>query len=683
MYSYLISISPSYFQKVVVESRGYLKESLDTELLLDILSFFNLTNSKHTNIEIPGQKERGTRFIKDHSLSYPGELLERFDERGLVNDDKTLFTLMFAVSSFNNIYQLQTFNNQREIYKRKIFQRVKSSNSVPVKVLYLSELTNEFDQEEFDLACSLYDSSASYSLYEYLLILDLAQNRLGYLKRKPGCEKYETIQNISKENIERDLLKAINTSKNLKVYENEWLLQEMTFIYERYLKKPKSSDFKTKYFGSFLQSWGSLWKRQITPNDLENIRKFMDITEKELLYLNFMHVERNLNESRLSRPKQLELAVKMATAHINDAAAVPEEVKVEITDYIVKAKGDENFYSFIYDCFSEVKGDAQDVNYTYITGLINEELKSSKYCRLSNIQVLFSKDMFEKLCTVARERLIRHHATWEQDTEVLKRVKSIAEEYKVDILDDFYTLERYCDKQIVDIYELVETSEKNKYLCNAIKYIIKGDILQKVEGLLKLANSNNTDHRMVLDNMLAIRASSLKDIPKEKAQAFLNKVENLYFIHNTDTYPKHIYSCLNDKDYTEIMDITEEEKIVILKTYSKSKLLDEATRKNISMMFMTEEEKQEVFKQEKIQKIHNQSCMSYLRYEYERGIKNPDVAAAVKKRMVILSDAIKKSYDDEKFKLLYMLVKDNLITPEEVYYIMAGREYQRELGLAA
>lgn len=579
---------------------NFIGERINTELIKDLWGI----NGKANDLV---DKERLSNFKNNNNLAYLGEVLERYEERGIVKSKEDLRALL-VYTQYSMLFEAPEMNtNQLELFIAKVEKRsIKNKDVFSIGFLLNFYGFKQYLKEDKNICLTLIDEIENgklefeekvwgiYSCWNYLDSIEEFSDSDNLL------EKINDVKDTKDK-----LLKVISgiEIEPLKFYEDYYLYLMLGRIAnsEEFFKTSKN--FINKKACNQYKKLVSLLKKEYNEENVDSLTSVLKFSNEDVYLYNYLlsqdvhlvNIETKVTSkgamrlyykilNRLSSSKECsDLIMQIAGSKIKEVAE--QKDSEASTSYRVYAKGIkkareiifrefsgkvsvENFPKFVdltginemeYDFFSYV-------GYSY---LFNEEYSEViKRVRTSNMRNLAErclslskeKDDLQKaynyLTKIKMKNSInssqykRLYALGVLDVNSDSKYSSVEEmkgyfDYRASVLSKEDLL-----KELKDFYDKFDEIE---IAVNG--YVGKNSFVSKYSEIILsiLSNVNKYDKTLKIENPeLAKEYQEFED----KLQIF-NKSEGEYFLY--------IENKLSDEDYLKIMGLTKEDANAVLK----------------------------------------------------------------------------------------------------------------------
>lgn len=404
-------------------------------------------------------------FREKNKLKYFGELLERFDERGIVKDIYDLRTLVFA--SVNILEKGGFYNtNQDSEFIKAIVSRMNDCFDYFTAATIIQS-ANEIDSYDCEaLMVKIIDEIESksvdfemavYGMYSCFKLMDRCSSGYDYFRPNPKREHYETMKcKIAK--LFEDITLVPYSKDNLNNYSIYIMLTELSHEALRYIK---STDFKNKNIFKYLKSMSNMQEKEIGNDVSINAAKSnLGMNESIIYFLNYLTVDYFGCKYGVSENKFKRMKLKL-WSFLNESYPIPEmiwnNIKDNIKDQYVSSKRSYTSYRTSEENVSSVI--AGKVSRENFDKLLNVESEID-FCRKEWVEYFFAdnfeknKDLYEMLSYASKEQVIIKAIEDTDDTEVIKSYISILESYG---LDKYTVTDSTLGSKIIDLEEDLET----------------------------------------------------------------------------------------------------------------------------------------------------------------------------------------------------------------------------------
>lgn len=674
---------------------GIIEGKLNKDLFDNIVGFHHYRNKdKYLDSSYSNLLSKGTRFADLHNLKYMGELLERFEERNIVKDEKDLFTLIYAVGSLNHYTNIDCVMDQYPNYISKMYSTLLTNFDLLTSVVFLKNLKGTDKNIEMVESANKKFFSTQYiqlmnkvleemikenGLSSTLLAIDCLNTQINDMAYPVARIEDEEFKAEWKSYVEK-IKSAIETSllANLKLIDMEIedetvLFYALSDLYSS-LGSPKASEMKTKFFSAFLSSFQNLQFKEITEGDIEKITKFLPIEPKQIHFLNYMignfKDDKHYNR-KITGPGYERIAYTMAYFYLGDKKDVPEAVKKEICS----SPALKNQYKLL---LTSVDLSKNLNNFTLLIEKVNKIKDEYIHFTRSNQYIVDNEEFFKLMNSNYQYDLVIALLKGCSD-EDFKRLVGVAEKYDLEYIDKYEILTRMIQLNMFNIYDFNLINTQKHFIKNVFQYVNEKNNVDKYSEYV-LNFYQNIGLYNVNSEFFSIVGKLIKpELIFENSEngdkillELLIMQQELTFYFSPETYDELIYAHICNDRYCSILGITEDEKNGILKKFVKYKLLSDGVREDIRQSFLTEEDKaREVLLQRKSKISKSKSFWDIRYYIKDEDYENEELARCTFETLNALVESENKGKNAEyAMTPLVRLVQNGHITEKELYDFM-------------
>lgn len=618
----------------IVDERGieFLLKDINKE-------FLNQLNEFNHNVG------SSIEFRKKYNLEYFGELIERYQERGIAEDMKDFRTLVFFVTNTILTEKPNYNTNQINLFVDSVIKRLdKEFDLLTASFLVASRLRELKKMDSLELINKII--KYIYKNTDLMYEIQLYSIYTCWLSTKNQDEEDE----INSEIISKcsDILRTIEFKK-LEKLDNYIVYFYLIEMLNKMSIAKNSKLFKDKTICNSYKKMISLARKEYkNDNNLENAKKALNMDSSELYLYNYILSE-NAHyidlETNVNSKGRIRLVANMLS-YLEKEQECPVIVMELAESMLDEISEEEKNYGYGYYergpeearkiLFSEYSYGVSRVNFKNLLELSNIDKEENKLILSEKFYMLLkeeNKDLFDELSARNKLNLIDYYLVHNQkNISNQARVFKLLKEYDLNVeklstkaieilfdgkfIDESsdevilnsvlfenslsywrkkYSLENYIDK-VTDVYENINNIDKrnNEYIGKSISY-------QKIVDSIWYSIKN-------------VDIESISD--KEIAFKFYKLMDELSLLRLTsDEYYKRLINNLKSEHYITSVKITEDEKLKILKKayYNIEKYIENNPNayywsdidRNLRFIYrqlkndaFTEEEKVEILKQE-------------------------------------------------------------------------------------
>lgn len=554
----------------------YISKYLNLDLFKDLYPYEDVDNYENAD------------FQKKHRLLYFGELLERYEERGIVKDIKDLRTLVFvAVNILMEGVPVFNADQDRDFAYSiidkldKEFDYFTAATILQLSSRYISKdfmtliekivRTIESNKVDFEMAV--------YGIYSCALGLSTCMGRHDVQFHR------ELIFRLA--GLLQDIELVPYSKNNLNDYSTYMLLSEACYEFCNWVD---SNHFKNKKTFRYIRSMKHMQEKVIGHDvSMNTARQNLGMSTTMIQFLNYFTIKKIGDRAYLSDNKAIRLKLGLWN-WLNEEYEIPEFIWDEIKDNISEQT--------LYDRYSYntephnvstiIAGNVSRVNFRKIL-TIEQELDFYrkgwiKYFLEDNL------DLFELLSQKSKEEVITKALDVSEDSTDVKKYIQMLEQLGIDkTLVTDYSLGSKILAIEEDLDVIKALGRKNARLLEEVLKKIKCNYSfdDYVDYLLEYCNNGadfdtiiintigswvqSTQHmdNFIINEITTLKLSEIKNIElKRRAQELRDKIIMLGLSRDNDEYfmESYYYILCNLKDvnYLTLMNISQEDKLEIL-----------------------------------------------------------------------------------------------------------------------
>ena len=263
----------------------FIGERINTELVKDLWGINVRGNSKSDN-------ERLKTFKSTHNLAYLGEVLERYKDRGIVKTKEDLRALL-VYTHYSLIFESPDMNtNQLELFISSVEEEaIKNRDTLSIGIILACSKFKEYIKEDEELCSILIDEVekgnlsfedkvwAMYSCWEYL----------------DSTDKFISSNNLvsmldSVKDMKCNLLKVLSgiEIESLKYYEDYYLYLMLAEMGNKEDFFTTSKNFRNKKVCNQYKRLVSMLKKEYTELTIKTITDVLPISDKDVYLYNYL-----------------------------------------------------------------------------------------------------------------------------------------------------------------------------------------------------------------------------------------------------------------------------------------------------------------------------------------------------------------------------------------------------------
>lgn len=563
------------------DKNNFLAEYLNYDLIKDLKDFTMKTTVFNS-------------FSEKYNLRYFGELIERFEERKVVEDVKDLRTLVLIASA--TIYKKPNYynTNQAEVFARNVTKK----------------LRDEFDLISATFLLAFTDNQLTDDDREFLLnnIFECVKENknISFEQRVLSCFSVlycneDTIRKEYKERVAELFFNGTMAPQELQHQEDCTTYMMLSRMISNLNIAKSSKSFKDKSLFKFYKALLSLSKKEQKIDKMESIIKDLkDMDYSYILYYNYKLSSEDffikVNSSVTSKG-YIRLANQMLSFLEKDELCsknILDIIKDGINDHSYKYRNEASSREkAVDDFFTEYKGKISRVNFDNFLSLTNINNNNFTYNFLGNESLRFlledeNKDLLDKLNTKHKKNLIEGTILHSKDNEEIK-----------DIFDRFINTESYILKikdlnsgviiKLLELNILDSNSDKllttSKTLECVLKFwsdkLISKDFIEKLKYAYNyfkddkaldskdFFNLNKNLRELISEVYYTLSTYKIEEIEDDcVASEFYKLLDelSLHVLSDRLKYYRYINENLSNEHYLRVLNISEYDKRMICKS---------------------------------------------------------------------------------------------------------------------
>ena len=693
------------FKKMKFEN--LIGESINTELVKDLWGI----NEKYLN-----NNARCTAFKETYKLSYLGEVLERYEERGIVKTTEDLRALL-VYTCYSLQYEMPEINtNQLEVFLSKVEElSILNKDVFSIGVLLQKHKFRENISDDRNL-CSILikeiETNNNLSFEEKVWGMYSCWSYLSCIKEFSNSDnllgKLEDVDNMKKELL--DVISGIEI-RPLKHLGDYYLYIMLAKIANSEAFFEKSKNFKNKAVCNQYKKLISLVKKEYKEDTVESLLDVFDMSKEDLFFYNYVlsrkdylcyidgkvtsKGEMRLYNKLLDRLSSTERCSEIIVDKIREKI---EEISKEKDSsrkgyYYTPTKGIDKAREIVFKEFSgTVSAENFDI-FMDLTGIGHDDyifFNSSKYV------YIFSKNyekFLDKIYWQSTRELAHKCISAGKNKELVKNALKYLEKN-----DRKHEL-NHIQYKILYKLEILDSNSDSKYdsRCVLKGYLLhREDVLSKEEFLKELKDIyNNFDEiearvkghigksdfisvtvGLLIDMLDDINIFGLAQENSELAreyQVFKDELNLLY--KSTFDYFKYIVNLLENKDYINLMSLSESDVAVLLKNiydaindeyFLEKNYCASGMLRKLEGLVLSEEEKEAKKIEEELENLKENTTLRNVEYALRRDFIKNNKSCVLKVKEVFLKSIEEDVFSDDYFSLQtgYRIVK-KLVELEE------------------
>lgn len=643
-----------YEQFKKLNFNNYVGESINIELVRDLwgINWKAVTN------------ERLINFKKSNNLAYLGEVLERYEERGIVKSKEDLRALLVYTDYSMYLEKPDMNTNQLEVFISKVEKEsVLNKDVFSIGLLLRSGHFREHITDDRKLCSTIINELENsvlsfeeqvwgmYSCWKYL------EDKAEFTSSENLLEKLD-----GTEEIKNNLLKIVSgiEIQPLKYMEDYYLYLMLAEMGNSEKFFQSSKNFKNKKVCNQYKKLVSLLKKEYKEDTIKSLVDVFNLDEKDLYMYNYL-LSQNSHlscvETKVTSKGEMRLLYKMLD-RLSLAEPFPELAFTLITEkiteiseqrdsersssYYINSKGMKKAREIFFEEFSgEVSvenfdmflrmSDIEDSCYDFFyNSLKYSYLFSSKYLEcLKKVDSRNKRELAEIVISKSKDKEIVENAYQyivESGCKNIMNYYHYKNMYKLGVLNANSNSKYKNIKELTGYFNyLKEVLSDEDFLKELKSFYDKFDEIEVlVEGYIGNSRFVSTYTRLILD---ILNETTYYDIYKddnfELAKEYQMFKDSLKIISSDKlTSFRYIMSVLEEEGYRELMGLSEDDvKVVLRKIYHSIK--EDSTLSGYSADVILRKLEGQILTQEEKQEKEIKEVLEYLnRYPSIPNIKN-------------------------------------------------------------
>lgn len=544
-------------------------------------------------------------FREKNKLKYFGELLERFDERGIVKDIHDLRTLVFV--AVNILEKGGNYNsNQDTDFIENIISKMNNCFDYFTSATIL-QVSKESDYYDCDpLMLKILDEIESknvdfemavYGIYSCFKFIDRRREKYFYYKEDLKREHYETMK-VKMIKLFDDITLVPYGKDNMNGYSIYLMLSALSYDALRFAK---STDFKNKNTFKYLKSMSNMHAKEIGQDLSVNAAISNLGMDRSIIYfLNYLAVGYLGRGFRISENRFKKMKLKL-WSFLNESYPIPEMVWNEIKDniadqYASNKRGYTSYRSSDENVSTAIAGKVSRKNFDKLLSIESE----IDFCKKGWVEYFFcnntlvNKDLYEMLSYESKEQVVIKAIEDTEDKEVIKSYINILESYGLDITmvtdpilgskiidleEDLETLKILGGKNIDILTRSLEKIRDCYDIDTYISYtidILEGPMLVDISNAYKYGSYRvDSIYKFLYKEIISLNLGKIKDIRLKrhvqeiKDKIYIFKLSDEMDDSHIESYI-YIVNNLKDNNYINLMELSNDDVLDILNYLEES-----------------------------------------------------------------------------------------------------------------
>ena len=588
--------------------QGILKERFNMPLLEELVCFFNTFGENGLFNGDPETVSIAKRFAEKHSLSYFGELLERYEERDIVKDQKDLRTLVFAAAQFHSSSTVNEINSEQDTNFFKKINGILLKDYDLTTAVFLAWMDNkplEYNEQLIDLI--LNNQEHIKSIFDLSLVIDL----LNLVGADDAIEKV------------RELVPAYFTclaQPNIDVGIDADSLYPLTHLYT-VLNEPTAKKLGDSTFHRIVKSLHYLGVKEIDRDVVDILLEHTGFNEKEIYFLNWYAAHNfNMKKNRITNPGYERLATGFAKDYLAQAEPLSESMKTQLRDILPEYK---QFYQCVsknHNIYHEIFRGIRFLNkdtFNFFCNVLCPRYYDLEFRKTAHGYIAENRELFEVLSDEYKANLVREILSDKASgLEEYQIVMPLVYEYEVGIIYCSTIFKGMVEYGYLDLHDYHKLSKDNLlYYLNVYLKNNKSDI-DRIGYYVKLIEAMGLYHltdamvEMIIEQLVkygqkysgshynkkeyqVIKGFHEVEFSQEDKRilaSYLQYLEEIFFFYLPEEYVDFVLTALESEVYLEVLGITEEDRKLIKRNLINLSVLDDSTRETIRLSLMTNEE---------------------------------------------------------------------------------------------
>lgn len=710
-------LSKSYEEFQNRNFNNFIGERINTELVEDLWGI-NANSNKLAN------NERLLNFKKANNLAYLGEVLERYEERGIVKSREDLRALL-VYTQYSIMFESPEMNtNQLEVFISKVEQEsIKNKDVFSIGILLSFCKFNQYIKEEKELCSIIIDEieNSSLDFEEKVWGMYSCWNYLNSIKEFTHSDNLLAKLNDVKD-VKDNLLKVISgiEIEPLKHYEDYYLYLMLAEIGESEEFFKTSKNFKEKKVCNQYKKLISLLKKEYRVDNMESLTSVLNFNDEDVYLYNYLLSENAYLTGvttkvtskgimrlyyeilkRLSSSKECSnLIMQIAESKIKEVSKQRDAERS--TGYYKYSKGIKKAREII---FREFSGKVSVENFSKFIQLT--DINKGEYGFFSSVKYsyIFDKEYSEIAKKINKKNIINlaeRCLSRSESKEVVQKAYNYLSEIKAKDYIDEYQYKRLYALDILDSnsnskYESI--TEMKGYFQYLVDTLSKEDLLKelkdfynKFDDIEVMANeyigkcsfvSKYTSVTLYALSLVNRQDNTFKEENPELAKEYQAFEDELQFFNlGENEYFYYIEKRLSDEDYVKLMGLTEDDVRVVLRNiynYLKDNndrygndYRVEGMLVRLEGKILTDDEKEEKAINKEIQSLEKRCRLYDIKYalEYDFSKTNKEYVSKVKEIFLekVNASNVLTGYSSirDAFEIVKMLVELEAFNDEEL-----------------
>lgn len=543
--------------------------------------------------------DRFRDFSQKHNLKYLGEVLERYEERGIVKTKEDLRTLLvFAMQSMRlespdiNTNQLDVFISKVE----KISLEEKDIFNIGVLLQSSSWIEKVIDDKKLcDTILNELENNNSLSFEEKVWGMYSCWKYVKLNKEFKGGNLLERVSS-TEETCEK-LLQVLSgiELEPLKYIEDYYLYLMLAEIANEESFFAKSKNFKNKAVCNQYKKLLSLVKKEYTKDTIKSLVPILGIDEDDLLCYNYLLSEYSRYvyiDSKVTSKGSLRLCQAMLYALCKEEkcpTVILSEIREKIytisqesdperrRGYYTYTKGKEKATEIVFENFS---GKISKENFDVFVILTGAKVEDYRFMVSKSFYYLLEEDyeeQFNKISFYSKERLVENCIRNSTDKSLVKRafnlynqmekvsdlsVQQFKNLYSLEIIDaktDYkYTTTVRFEGYLLYLKDVLSETEYLEELKSFYSNI--DDIESRVFGYMGKADFVSAFNAVVLSVLKGLKIQEIAERDLELARKYQEFKDNLFLVtSDVEDYYEYLIGCLKKDEYKELMCLSDDD----------------------------------------------------------------------------------------------------------------------------
>lgn len=579
---------------------NFMSSKINTELYLDIRYINN------TSI----YDERVANFKRKYNLRYLGEILERYEERGIVNTKEDLRTLLvFTVQSLYfekpdiNTNQLDVFISNIE----KISSEEKDIFNIGVLLQsdsWVGKIVN--DKELCEIILDELENNDNLSFEEKVWGIYSCWSYIKSNSEFKGDNLIERLSGLGE--ICEKLLVAMSgiEIEPLKHMEDYYLYLMLAKIANAESFFSKSKNFKKKSVCNQYKKLLSLVKKEYTRDTVKSLVPVLNIGEEELIYYNYMlsgYSQLASIDSKVTSKGDLRLCQAMLYSLCKNERC-PSIILKQINEkiyrisqendperrrsYYTPTKGRDKAIEIVFKSFS---GKISRENFSAFLDLTKARVEKRRFISSKHFYYLLEneyEDEFNEIYSYTRENLIELCLKDCKDINLVKRAFSLyntlenKEELSVQQFKNLYSLGvidsstdyKYTSPASFKGYlEYLESIVSEDSYLEELKLVYSNieEIERRVTGCVGKTDFVSSLNSIMESNLTSSKIERIAESDLELARRYQEFKDNLVFLtYSLIDYYQYIIDCIKNCKYKELMCLSDNDVSIISRNIYES-----------------------------------------------------------------------------------------------------------------